>query len=138
MKEKVIFDTNTIRSSPEADNFLGNRDELNCFLQDADIVIPEIVIQEIKRQKKEKLVNNKSQFFSNPLHKILDVNEATTKGFNVENYIQKLLEEEAIPFEVIDLKNNDVLPQIKNLALNNEQTICCLNASWFSTTIILL
>jgi hypothetical protein len=78
------------------------------------------VIQEIKRQKKEKLVNNKSQFFSNPLHKILDVNEATTKGFNVENYIQKLLEEEAIPFEVIDLKNNDVLPQIKNLALNNE------------------
>jgi hypothetical protein len=29
MKEKVIFDTNTIRSSPEADNFLGNRDELN-------------------------------------------------------------------------------------------------------------
>jgi rRNA-processing protein FCF1 len=90
------------------------------FLKDADIVIPEIVIQEIKRQKKEKLVNNKHQFFFNPLHKILDVNEATTKGFNVENYIQKLLEEEAIPFEVIDLKNNDVLPQIKNLALNNE------------------
>jgi hypothetical protein len=43
------------------------------------------------------------------LHTILDVNKATTEDFNVENYIQKLLKEEVIPFEVIDLKNNDVL-----------------------------
>ena len=120
MKEKVIFDTNTIRSSPEADNFLGNRDELNCFLQDADIVIPEIVIQEIKRQKKKILESNRNKFLNNPLHTILDVNKATTKDFNVENYIQKLLKEEVIPFEVIDLKNNDVLPKITDLALDKK------------------
>jgi rRNA-processing protein FCF1 len=69
MKEKVIFDTNTIRSSPEADNFLGNRDELNCFLQDADIVIPEIVIQEIKRQKKKTLESNRKKFLNNPVER---------------------------------------------------------------------
>jgi rRNA-processing protein FCF1 len=63
MKEKVIFDTNTIRSSPEADNFLGNRDELNCFLQDADIVIPEIVIQEIKRLFQSFIFYTNKNFF---------------------------------------------------------------------------
>jgi predicted ribonuclease YlaK len=34
---------------------LGGRNELKNFLKDADIVIPEIVIQEIKRQKKKTL-----------------------------------------------------------------------------------
>jgi rRNA-processing protein FCF1 len=119
MKKKVIFDTNIIRNT-NVNNFLGGRNELKNFLKDADIVIPEIVIQEIKRQKKKELANNKHQFFSNPLHKILDVNEATTKDFNVENYIQKLLEEEAIPFKTIYLKNNNVLPEIKDLALNKK------------------
>jgi rRNA-processing protein FCF1 len=47
MKEKVIFDTNKVRNSG-VNNFLGNRKQLELFLQDADIVIPETVIQEIK------------------------------------------------------------------------------------------
>ena len=119
MKEKVIFDTNIIHNT-EANSFLGGRTELERFLQDADIVIPETVIQEIKRQKKQKLVSNKDKFLSNPFHKLLDVNEETTRDFSIEDYIQKLIEEETIPFEVIDLKNNDVLPQIKDLALNKK------------------
>jgi rRNA-processing protein FCF1 len=119
MKEKVIFDTNIIRNTG-ANGFLGGRDILGSFLQDADIVIPEIVIQEIKRQKKKTLESDRDEFLNNPLHTILDVNKATTKDFNVENYIQKLLKEEAIPFEVIDLKNNDVLPKITDLALDKK------------------
>jgi antitoxin component of RelBE/YafQ-DinJ toxin-antitoxin module len=35
-------------------------------------------------------------------------------------FIQKLLKEEVIPFEVIDLKNNDVLPKITDLALDKK------------------
>ena len=119
MKEKIIFDTNIIHNT-EANSFLGGRNELERFLQDADIVIPEIVIQEIKRQKKQKLASNKDKFLSNPLHKILAVSEDTTKDFSAEDYVQKLAEEETIPFEIIDLKNNDVLPQIKDLALNKK------------------
>ncbi|VVH64978.1 hypothetical protein BSPLISOX_2179 [uncultured Gammaproteobacteria bacterium] len=118
MKEKVIFDTNTVRN-PGVNNFLGNREQLELFLQDADIVIPETVIQEIKKQKKKDLENHQEDFLSNPLHEIL-VNKDAIKDFSIEDYIQKLAEDETIPFEVIDLKNNDVLPQIKNLALNNE------------------
>ena len=95
MKEKVIFDTNIIHNT-EANSFLGGRTELHRFLQDADIVIPETVIQEIKRQKKQKLVSNKDKFLSNPFHKLLDVNEDTTRDFSIEDYIQKIIEEVVI------------------------------------------
>jgi rRNA-processing protein FCF1 len=119
MKEKVIFDTNTVRNT-ETNNFLGGRIELERFLQVADIVIPETVIQEIKRQKRKSLSTNKNKFISNPLHKLVGLNEDVTKAFDVDNYIQKLIDDESIPFDIIDLKNNDVLPQIKELALNKK------------------
>jgi rRNA-processing protein FCF1 len=61
MKEKVIFDTNKVRNSG-VNNFLGNRKQLELFLQDADIVIPETVIQEIKKQKKKDLENHQKDF----------------------------------------------------------------------------
>jgi rRNA-processing protein FCF1 len=41
---------------------LGGRNELKNFLKDADIVIPEIVIQEIKRQKKKTLESDRDEF----------------------------------------------------------------------------
>ncbi len=119
MKEKVIFDTNIVHNT-NANNFLGGRVELERFLQDADIVIPETVIQEIKRQKIIKLSSNKDKFLTNPFHGLIGVNEDDTKAFSIEDYIQKLFDDESIPFEVIDLKNNDVLPQIKELALNKK------------------
>jgi rRNA-processing protein FCF1 len=117
MKEKVIFDTNIVHNT-DANKFLGGRAELERFLQDADIVIPETVIQEIKRQKRRKLTSNKDKFLTNPFHKLVGVNEDDTKAFSIENYIQKLIDDEDIPFETIDLKDNNVLPQIKELALH--------------------
>ncbi|MEA1973032.1 MAG: PIN domain-containing protein [Candidatus Cloacimonadota bacterium] len=117
MKEKVIFDTNIVHNT-DANNFLGGRVELERFLQDADIVIPETVIQEIKRQKRRKLASNKDKFLTNPFHKLIGVNEDDTKAFSIEGYIQKLIDDEDIPFETIDLKDNNVLPQIKELAIH--------------------
>lgn len=117
MKEKVIFDTNVVRN-PEINNFLGGREILERFLPDADIVIPETVIQEIKRQKRSNLTSNKDKFLTNPFHRLIGVNEEHTKSFSVDDYIQKLIAEETIPFEVIDLKDNNVLPQIKELAIH--------------------
>jgi hypothetical protein len=60
------------------------------------------------------------------------------KDFSIEDYIQKLAEDETIPFEVIDLKNNDVLPQIKNLALNNEPPFGENTDKGFKDTLICL
>lgn len=117
MKEKVVFDTNIIRNQ-DVNTFFGGREELERFTQVADIVIPETVIQEIKRQKRKSLDGKKNKFLSNPFHKILAVNESDTKSFSVNDYIEKLIGEESFIFEVIDIKNNDVLIKIKELAIN--------------------
>lgn len=116
MRDKVIFDTNVVRN-PEVNNFLGGRELLERFTQDADIVIPDTVIQEIKRQKRSSLVSNKTKFLTNPFHKLIGFDEANTKSFDVEVYIQKLLDDETIPFETIDLKNHNILPLIKEFAI---------------------
>lgn len=119
MKEKVIFDTNIVHNT-DANKFLGGRAELERFLQDADIVIPETVIQEIKRQKRRKLESNKSKFLDNPFHKLIGVNEEHTKAFSIEDYIQKLIDDEDIQFETIDLKDNNILLEIKELAFHKQ------------------
>lgn len=119
MKEKVIFDTNTVRN-PEINKFLGNRKELELFVQDADIIIPLTVVEEIKRQKRTKLKSNKDSFISNPFHRLREINEEETKAFDIDAYIEKLIDEETISFEIIDIKNNDVLPLIKELAISKQ------------------
>ncbi|MCU4166111.1 PIN domain-containing protein [Carboxylicivirga caseinilyticus] len=119
MKEKVIFDTNIARNTG-VNTFLGSREMLEQFTQDAEVVIPEVVVQEIKRQKRSALKSNKDKFLNNPFHKLIGVNEEDTKSFEIENYIQKLQDEESIPFEIIDLKDNNVLPQIKELAIHKQ------------------
>lgn len=119
MKEKVIFDTNTIRN-PEINKFLGNRKEIELFVQDADIIIPLTVVEEIKRQKRTKLKSNKDSFISNPFHRLREINEEETKAFDIDVYIEKLFDEETISFEIIDIKNNDVLPLIKELAISKQ------------------
>ena len=116
MRDKVIFDTNTIRNT-EINTFFGGRKELELFVQDADIIIPFTVVEEIKRQKKAVLKSKRDSFVSNPFHKLRGINEVDTKSFDIDAYIQKLIDEETIPFEVIDLKDNNVLPLIKELAI---------------------
>lgn len=119
MKEKVIFDTNIIRNA-EAKNFLGGRNELERFADVADIVIPDIVIQEIKRQKRKNLQCNKQKFLDNPFHNLLEIDESNTNAFDVDDYIEKLVNDEDFTFEIIDIKDNNVLPKIKELAVNKK------------------
>ncbi|WP_430907033.1 PIN domain-containing protein [Maribacter sp. 2-571] len=119
MKEKVIFDTNIIRNA-EAKTFLGGRNELERFADVADIVIPDIVIQEIKRQKRKNLQSNKQKFLDNPFHNLLEIDESNTNAFNVDDYIEKLVNDEDFTYEIIDIKDNNILPQIKDLAVNKK------------------
>lgn len=119
MREKVIFDTNIIRNA-EATNFLGGRNELERFADVADIVIPDIVIQEIKRQKRKNLQSNKQKFLVNPFHNLLEIDETNTNAFDIDDYIEKLVKDEDFKYEVIDIKDNNVLPLIKELAVNKK------------------
>ena len=116
MKEKVIFDTNVITNRDTKD-FFGGREMLKQFAQDADIVMPEVVIQEIKMQKRKKLSSNKDGFLSNPFHKLFGLDEMDIKSFDIDAYLEQLLDRETIPFERIELKDNNVLTNIKELAI---------------------
>ncbi|MBL4625890.1 MAG: DUF4935 domain-containing protein [Flavobacteriales bacterium] len=114
--EKVIFDTNFIRNT-EPKKFLGSRRELEKFVKIAEIVFPDLVIEEIKHQKRRSLTGKKQSFLDNPFHwlKNLDVDE--TKSFDIEAHILSLENDEKLEFNVIKLTDYSVLEQMKELAL---------------------
>jgi len=114
--EKVIFDTNSMRNT-EAKNFLGNRAELEKFAKVAELVIPDIVIEEIKNQKVRNLSSKRSSFLSNPFHWMRDLDEDSTKHFDIDGYISKLEDDEPLDYRVIELSNYACLAEMKNMAL---------------------
>ncbi len=114
--EKVIFDTNILRNT-EPEHFLGGRDILTKFLQSAEIVIPDIVIDEIRNQKRKKLEENKSKFLSNPFHWIRGVNKEETQAFDIEDHITELQDKEEIGYTLIELTDYSILKIMKELAL---------------------
>ncbi|WP_196893759.1 PIN domain-containing protein [Aureivirga marina] len=116
MKEKIIFDTNTIRNT-DINHFLGGRSDLHKFLKHADIIIPKIVLEEVKRQKKKKLREEKDKFLSNSYSKLLGIDPNSAKEFDIDNYIHKLESEEEIPFTSIEINDTSVLNEMTQLAI---------------------
>lgn len=119
--EKVIFDTNTVRNESSPDTFLGGRVELKKFEKVADIILPEMVIDEIRSQKRKHLISKQHSFLENIFHKLRGVDESETKDFNIDDFISKLEEDEEINYTTIKLTDNVLLiPKIKSMAVNNE------------------
>jgi rRNA-processing protein FCF1 len=116
MKEKVIFDTNKVNND-DSNYFFGNRTELKLFSQNAEIVIPKIVIEEIRRRKTKRLINKRRSFIDNPFHKIKGLEKEETKQYNIDEFIQNLLDNEEYLFTTIELKDNSVFDEMKELAL---------------------
>jgi rRNA-processing protein FCF1 len=116
MKEKVIFDTNSVHND-DSISFFGNRNELKQFSKVADIVIPKIVIEELRRKKLKKLINKRRSFIDNPFHNLKGLSKEETKQYDIDTFIQGLLDSEEFEFSVIDLKDNSVFDEIKDLAL---------------------
>jgi len=114
--EKVIFDTNFIRNT-EAKHFLGGRGELEKFSKVAELVFPDIVIEEIKNQKRKSLEKNKSSFLSNPFHWLRNLDRDDTQNFDVESHISELETNETLEYSVRKLTDYSVLEQMKELAL---------------------
>lgn len=117
--EKVIFDTNFIRNT-EAKHFLGGRSELEKFAKVAELVFPDIVIGEIKNQKRKNLEKNKSSFLSNPFHWLRKLDHEETRSFDIESHITELEESETIKHSVIKLSDYSVLEKMKELALRKQ------------------
>lgn len=119
MKYKVIFDTNSIKNAESVADFLGGRAELERFLKVSEIIIPDIVIEEIKNQKRKHLISKRDSFLSNPFHFLRKINEEETKSFDIEKWITDLVDKESVPHTVIFLTQDNVLDRIKKLCLAN-------------------
>jgi rRNA-processing protein FCF1 len=114
--EKVIFDTNILRNT-EPKNFLGGRDELKKFSEVAEIIFPDIVIEELKCQKRKQLEKHKKSFLDNPFHWLIKINKQDTENFDNEAFILDLENKEEIKYSLIKLQDYSVLEKIKELAL---------------------
>lgn len=117
--EKVIFDTNIIRNT-WAETFFGGREILEQFSKVAEIVIPDIIMEEIRFQKRRGLESKKQSFLDNPFHWLLWNNEETTKSFEIDKLIADIEDKEEIPYSIIMLTDASALEKIKHLALNYE------------------
>jgi len=114
--EKIIFDTNSIRNI-ESKDFLGNRNELKKFEKVAEILIPEIVIEELKNQKIRHLNSKKQSFLDNPFHWLKKIDHKETKDFDIEAHIESLEIKETLKYSEIKLTDYSILEDIKKLAL---------------------
>lgn len=114
--EKVIFDTNFIRNT-EAKHFLGGRSDLEKFAKVAELVFPDIVIEEIKNQKRKNLESKKDSFLKNPFHWLRNLDRDDTQNFDIEFHISELETNETLKYSVIKLTDYSVLEQMKELAL---------------------
>jgi nicotinic acid mononucleotide adenylyltransferase len=114
--EKVIFDTNLIRNT-EPNSFLGNRAELEKFAKVANIILPDMVIEELIHQKRRNLKNNKKSFLNNPFHWLKNLDNDETKSFDIDGYIKELKSKESISYDIIKLTNYSCMEEMKKLAL---------------------
>ncbi len=119
-KEKVIFDTNFIRSGDEHDSFFGNKSELKKFESVCEIIIPEICIEEIRSQKIRKLEEKKITFISHPFHKIFGLKKEDTNNFDSLSHVEAMELFDDLKYNIIYLTDNSVLFKIKELAINKQ------------------
>jgi len=117
---KVIFDTNSIHNPESPSNFFGGREELERFLKVAEIIIPDMVIEEIRNQKRKHLISKRDAFLSNPFHSLKNLDKNETKNFDINNCILQLEADEKLPFSTIGLTRSNAIEEIKKLCLAND------------------
>ena len=118
MALKVIVDTSAIHNEKH-ETFLGGRYELERFLKFAYIIIPDMVIEEIKSSKRRHLQSEQTSFLSNSFHSLMQYDENETQEFDIESFIHELKNNEDIPYTPIRLTNYQVIEEMKELALHN-------------------
>ncbi len=114
IKEKVIFDTNFLLEK-KLKNFFGKKDQLIKFSKVADIIIPDMVVQELLEWYKRNF--EKEQFLKMALPNVLSHN---TDSIKIDETLNQLLDLETGLFQVIDLKNPKYIFDMKQLALKKE------------------
>lgn len=117
---KVIFDTNTVRSQTSISNFIGGRTDLEKFSKVADVLLPDIVIDEIRAQKRRYLSKKRDEFLLNPFHELIVLEKELTKAFKVDGLLQQIEEKETIKYQVLSLSSKNALESMRKLAINRK------------------
>ena len=118
-KYKVIFDTNFLYDDKRLiDTFFGKRSELKRFLEYSEIIIPDMVIDEIKSKKRKQLESKRDAFLSNPFHSLRKVGKTGTQNFDIEGWVEQLMNAETIPFSSISLTKTHQ-EDMRSLSLQN-------------------
>lgn len=113
MKEKVIFDTNFLYNK-RGTSFFGNKDELERFAIEADIIVPEIVLEELEAKYSRSFEQEKEKFFKTILPNMIDHN---TNDVVIQSKLKDLIDSETIVFQKIELTDFSILPDMKKLAI---------------------
>lgn len=120
MKKPVVFiDTNCIDNRSCATVFLGNRSNIEKIANRADIILPKVVYDELKKHIQVYLESQLNALKRNPYLCHLDIQNKHIDALNVSDIINRLEKEEVIKFEVVDLKNKTkAYREIYNHAIN--------------------
>lgn len=113
MKEKVIFDTNFLYNK-KGTSFFGNKDELERFAIEAEIIVPEIVLEELEAKYSRSFEQEKEKFFKTILPNMIEHN---TNDVVIQSKIKSLIDSETIVFQKIALTDFSILPKMKKLAI---------------------
>jgi len=116
MKEKIIFDTNFLLEK-RMKNFFGKQEFLHRFSKISSVIIPDIVIEELKARYKRDFFKEKESFIKKLLNNVAKHN---VEKIDIDEIIENLIEAETLQYEVIKLTKSDYLFEIKNLAIKKE------------------
>lgn len=119
-RQIAIFDTNVIDGEKNSDSFFGGRTELEKFSNACTIVIPDMVIAEIKKHKTKYLTSEKSKFLANPFRYFLNLEQNKLDELDINKKVDELYTSEPISHTVIGLSLEDSLERIKTMCLQNE------------------
>lgn len=114
-KMQVVFDTNTINNE-DFNTFFGSQDKLYSLSDRIDILIPDIVISELVKHKKDFHTSQKAKFENNIFYKHSDVE---LESFNFENKIKELKESIQFAYKVISVSDLSIFESIKVLAVES-------------------
>lgn len=115
-KEKVIFDTNFLFNK-KASSFFANKRDLELFTKYADILVPEIVIEELEAKYKRAFYEEKDKYLKTLLPSITQHN---INGVDVHTRIAELKKSETIEYSSIALTDFSILPKMKDFAISKK------------------
>lgn len=119
MKDVIIFDTNAIHHEGLG-AFLGGRELLRQLEPDAEFYIPELVLDEVKRQKKRKFDKSKAQLLGNDLVKSFSPDLSEIESMDIDAHIEQIQQNENFAFQTIPCVHGEVVDQFRSMAILNQ------------------